>query len=324
MFVLPPRAKHTSRSSLQNIHHSRHGRHFPRQALGPQQSQQARHHRALQHALQLGYVRAADHPEAWEHLVFWFIIFSLFFEREREERPSRDRKETIKETLDNGSDNGHSEWPCSVFFCQEWKIELEGKITSSRVALARLGWTSGWDVIRPDPDSRGRLRFRSRGYKFNVLDEEINTKTCTSSWWHSQLSHDFVLLLTKKPEFDCHHCPDTGSALKPLLQNLAAEFMTQSPNELSAWNAFVSAYFWLCRDWKSHNLAASLLRLGNVPWYLSDSFCTFFALRPWSESRLCNSHPVSWRTGQEASNSKHFVHKINPPKTSWLLINSCR
>lgn len=59
----------------------------------------------------------------------------------------RDRKETIKETLDNGSDNGHSEWPCAVFFCQEWKIELGGTITSSRVALARLGWTSGLDVI---------------------------------------------------------------------------------------------------------------------------------------------------------------------------------
>lgn len=70
VFVPPPRAKHTSGSSLQNIHHSRHGRHFPRQALGPEQSQQARHHRALQHALQLGYVRAANHPEAWEHLVF--------------------------------------------------------------------------------------------------------------------------------------------------------------------------------------------------------------------------------------------------------------
>lgn len=43
----------------QNINHSCHGRHFSCQTLSPQQSQQARHHRALQHSLQPGYVHHA-------------------------------------------------------------------------------------------------------------------------------------------------------------------------------------------------------------------------------------------------------------------------
>lgn len=45
--------------SSQNINHSCHSRHFSRQTLSPQQSQQARHHRALQHSLQPGYVHHA-------------------------------------------------------------------------------------------------------------------------------------------------------------------------------------------------------------------------------------------------------------------------
>lgn len=70
MFVLLPRAKHISCPLLQNINHSRHGRHFSCQTLSPEQSQQARHHRTIQHTLKLGYVRAANHRNAWEHLVF--------------------------------------------------------------------------------------------------------------------------------------------------------------------------------------------------------------------------------------------------------------
>lgn len=76
---------------LQNINHSCHGRHFSGQTLSPQQSQQARHHRALQHSLQLGYV-----VWAWEHLVFSFIMFAELMSK---------RKEMIKESLDGGSDN---------------------------------------------------------------------------------------------------------------------------------------------------------------------------------------------------------------------------
>lgn len=61
---------------FQNINHSCHGGHLPCQTLSPEQSQQARHHRALQHTLEFGYVQTRNRCNAWEHLVFWFIMFS--------------------------------------------------------------------------------------------------------------------------------------------------------------------------------------------------------------------------------------------------------
>lgn len=70
---------------------------------------------------------------AWEHLVFWFIMFSR--------RPAyvAKRKETIKETLDNGNDNSRRPWMALAgLFCLGWKMERKHAVISLRAALIWL------------------------------------------------------------------------------------------------------------------------------------------------------------------------------------------
>lgn len=96
---------------FQNINHSCHSRHFSCQTLSPQQSQQARHHRTLQHSLQLGYVM-----QAWERLVFSFILFAGFTSK---------RKEMISLLTVAVITSESREWP--VFFCLKCKSTKENR-----------------------------------------------------------------------------------------------------------------------------------------------------------------------------------------------------